>query len=104
MQLIQVADAITYLHSDDANGVVVHGDIKGDNILISKDGHALLGDFGLSRIAREYAQHTSALLAGSVSFRAPELLFGEISWKTTSTDVYAYGMLMYQARRQARLN
>ncbi|KDQ49622.1 hypothetical protein JAAARDRAFT_714568 [Jaapia argillacea MUCL 33604] len=44
----QVADALEYLHSGQAPVGYVHGDLKGDNVLISDGGDALLCDFGLS--------------------------------------------------------
>ncbi|MBL0170476.1 MAG: serine/threonine protein kinase [Gemmatimonadaceae bacterium] len=41
----QVADALDYAHSEG----VVHRDVKPENILVSRHGHALLADFGSAR-------------------------------------------------------
>ncbi|KAG9097347.1 hypothetical protein FS749_006520 [Ceratobasidium sp. UAMH 11750] len=40
----QLALAVEYVHQEN----VVHGDIKGDNLLVDRDGTAKLADFGLA--------------------------------------------------------
>lgn len=84
-QLRQTADALHYLHSKG----VVHGDVKGNNILISDSGSALLCDFSLTKVLPEV---TSTLMkgAGSVRWMAPELW--DNAAKSFDTDVYAFGM------------
>ncbi|KAG8891258.1 hypothetical protein FRB99_003750, partial [Tulasnella sp. 403] len=42
----EIAAGLEYIHSRN----VIHGDVKGTNILISDREHALLGDFGLARM------------------------------------------------------
>ena len=43
----QVGDALHYAHGEG----VVHRDVKPENILLSRHGHALLADFGIARRA-----------------------------------------------------
>jgi serine/threonine protein kinase len=76
---------------------MVHGDIKATNILVSDDIHALLCDFGLSKFADE--QTTTAYKgAGTERWMAPELYDGDP--KTFESDVYAFGITIYQVTRR----
>jgi len=102
--LSHVAEGLLYLHTPTkSKDVVVHGDIKGDNILIDDDGTAVLGDFGVSRIIQGELGASSTLiattsslrLAGAEVFKAPELFKNGVQ-KTPASDVWAYGILVYQ--------
>ncbi|KAF8317287.1 kinase-like domain-containing protein, partial [Cantharellus anzutake] len=83
-----VASGLTYLHSQCPP--IVHGDIKGVNILIASDGRASICDFGLSRVLDDDPTgFTSTVVGMTLRFSAPELL--ENNEKTVDADVYAYG-------------
>lgn len=43
--LSEITEGLAYLHSQD----IVHGDLRGANVLISEDGVARLSDFGLTK-------------------------------------------------------
>ncbi len=43
--MVSVSTALQYIHSLE----IVHLDIKPENILIGKEGHYKLGDFGIAR-------------------------------------------------------
>jgi len=64
----QVAEALSYLHGRG----IVHGDIKGTNVLINNDGKACLIDFGLSRIV-DTRGFTTKTPVSSQRYAAPEL-------------------------------
>ncbi|KAI0262880.1 hypothetical protein BC834DRAFT_939214, partial [Gloeopeniophorella convolvens] len=84
----EVASATEYLH---ANGIV-HGDIRGTNILISGTGQACLCDFGSARI--EQVPVTEALSYGNPRWLAPELMTHSNHVPTTrATDIWSFGML-----------
>lgn len=116
--LIQAADGLKYLH--DVKGLV-HGDIKAENVLITETGDVLLADFGLSTHVEKSADaHTTATdIRGRFTLRfcAPEMLednvvsmsasghltvereapiASRLRSKSLKTDVYAFGMLMFQ--------
>ncbi|KAF7336032.1 Kinase-like protein [Mycena sanguinolenta] len=93
--LLEIAQGLDYLHSMN----VVHGDLRGNNILISDDGNACLSDFGLATTIDD-ADSTLGFTstsnrAGSVRWFAPELIeptrFGCPKFiRTKASDVYAY--------------
>ncbi|EJD46555.1 kinase-like protein [Auricularia subglabra TFB-10046 SS5] len=108
--LRQVADALLYLHRDAHR---VHGDLKCVNVLISGNGRALLADFGLSAlVGRADPTMTAVRRLYTPQFAAPEILIDRACSeggvlppgatikprsKTTFSDIYAFGMLIYEA-------
>lgn len=89
--VIQVTQGLAYLHSQR----VVHGDLKGPNILIDKYGKAVLTDFGLSRVLGE-SGFTTKNVGGTTRWMARELLTVEdettVARPTAASDVWALGM------------
>jgi serine/threonine-protein kinase len=96
----QIADALAYAHERG----VIHGDLKGSNIVVTPEGNIKLLDFGLGRrIPRQgLADVTSSRLplaeagatAGTLPYLAPEVLRG--SPTSVQSDVWALGVLLYQ--------
>ncbi|KAJ7683422.1 kinase-like domain-containing protein [Mycena rosella] len=90
--LSDVAQGLMYLHSMK----VVHGDLRGANILITDDFHACLTDFGLAAFsdAVETGNPSTSNRAGSLQWMAPELIdpkrFGHERFvRTTASDIYS---------------
>lgn len=90
----QLADAVAYLHSPQVD--VIHGDIKGDNVLLDEHGHIKLTDFGLA-IVHEQSMRFSETDpgGGTIRWMAPELL-SEEGGRSKETDVWAMGMTMME--------
>ncbi|KAF8597273.1 kinase-like protein, partial [Ceratobasidium sp. AG-I] len=85
----QVAEAVVYLHVMN----VVHGDLKGDNILVADNGTLKLTDFGLTMMHEQIVRFsTTDAGGGTYRWMAPELMQGE-SARSKETDMYALGMV-----------
>jgi len=98
-----IARGLQYLHSQN----VVHGDVKGSNVLVSDDGTPQLSDFGRSRVI-DHRGFTTATLAGSVRQLAPEFIQPEEVYSggdiptaikmTKEGDIYAFAMVALEIR------
>ncbi|KIK50356.1 hypothetical protein GYMLUDRAFT_461935 [Collybiopsis luxurians FD-317 M1] len=90
---LEVAAGMRYLHS--RNPPVIHGDIRGGNILVTDDYRCCLADFGLAIVttdSQSWSITTSdANSKGSMRWMAPEYINSTGSFPNhTSRDVYAY--------------
>ncbi|KAJ8528659.1 hypothetical protein ON010_g14670 [Phytophthora cinnamomi] len=85
--------ALDLLHLHDRG--IIHGDLKGNNILVC-DGKAKLADFGLSIVANrpgtEVIGANGAL--GAFRWKAPECLLG--GKPTFASDIYSFGMCIVE--------
>ncbi|KAG9122221.1 hypothetical protein FRC07_001497 [Ceratobasidium sp. 392] len=74
----------------------VHGDIKGDNVLISDDGKLKLTDFGLTVMGQEHFLFSrTSPGGGTLNWMAPEL-FTDHGVRSKETDMYALAMTMLE--------
>ncbi|KAG8922598.1 hypothetical protein FRC02_011748 [Tulasnella sp. 418] len=92
--LKEVAEALVYLHTMDP--VIVHSNIKPNNILINDDGHAALGDFGVAWVCMDLgiSDTTGLWDYGCLGFAAPECHNAEDGAREPPRDVYAFGGLI----------
>jgi serine/threonine-protein kinase len=83
---IELAGAIGAVH--DAG--LLHRDIKPQNIMLARDGHGVLMDFGCGYDAR---RGEPPGLSGTPLYLAPELLAGDPP--SVATDIYGVGVVLY---------
>lgn len=88
----QILEGIDYAHKHG----IVHRDIKPQNVLISKDRHVKVTDFGIAMGLSEVTQtyHSSSRIMGSVQYISPEQVQGEPI--TEKSDIYSIGVVLYE--------
>ncbi|KAG6840418.1 hypothetical protein C0991_006812 [Blastosporella zonata] len=100
-----IAEGIGYLHDND----IIHGDLKGVNILVDISHRAYLADFGLSAVEDPeilaWSRNSTASRGGTVRWQAPELFkietteqdsYSGIPQNTKATDIYAFSCVCYE--------
>ncbi|KAG6826428.1 hypothetical protein H0H92_015822 [Tricholoma furcatifolium] len=97
------AAGVEYLHKND----IVHGDLKGCNVLVDGSGRAAIADFGLANVTDPYilqwtSQTTVASKGGTPRWLAPEILAIEQEdaadesdsvYNTKASDVFAWSSI-----------
>lgn len=83
LYMAQVLNGLLYLHEQG----VIHRDIKGANILTTKEGLVKLADFGVAT-RKDNGLHESSVV-GTPYWMAPEVI--ELSGATTASDIWSLG-------------
>ncbi|KAJ7271184.1 kinase-like domain-containing protein [Mycena rebaudengoi] len=89
--LLQVACGLKYIHGQN----VIHGDIKGPNILLDDNLNAQICDFGLGLWNETSVGSSTSQRQGTTRYMAPELLF-DPTRPCAATDVFAFGCLAFE--------
>ncbi|KAH7673633.1 Non-specific serine/threonine protein kinase protein [Dioscorea alata] len=88
-----VASGLEYLH-EDWEQVVIHRDIKTNNVLLDSELNGRLSDFGLARLYDHNMDPQTTQVAGTMGYIAPEL--ARTGRPTTMTDVFAFGVFVLE--------
>ncbi|KAG5981295.1 hypothetical protein E4U55_003091 [Claviceps digitariae] len=85
---VQVAKAIHFLHT---KALVVHRDIKDENVILDGEGNIKLIDFGSAAYIKS---GPFDVFVGTIDYAAPEVLAGR-PYGGKEQDVWALGILLY---------
>ena len=86
-----ICGAVSYAHRN----LIIHGDLKPKNVLVTREGVPKLLDFGVARmLVREaHAERTTGVPL-TPFYASPEQIRGEPL--TVATDIYSLGVLLYE--------
>ncbi|CAM2006200.1 serine/threonine-protein kinase [Acanthopleuribacter pedis] len=92
---IKICDAVGFAHQN----MVIHRDLKPQNILITRDGQPKLLDFGIASVLEQEATLPPVSIQTEVGrltpeYAGPEQIRGERL--TAAADVYALGVILYE--------
>jgi len=86
----ETATALAHAH---ARGVL-HRDVTAGNVMVTRDGHAVLVDFGLARPEQATQLTSTGALMGTAGYVAPEILKGQAA--DERSDLYGLGAVLYR--------
>ena len=86
--MAEVIIALEQLHQQN----IIYRDLKTENIIIDKEGHIKLVDFGFSKIIKEGSK--TYTVWGTLNYMAPEIIQ---KWgHDTRSDIWALGVLFWE--------
>ncbi|XP_073394077.1 probable receptor-like protein kinase At2g42960 isoform X2 [Physcomitrium patens] len=90
-----IAKGLAHLHEGITEPLtMVHQNLWAGNILLDKQGNALLADYGLSDIVAEEVMYATHKTLASLGYLAPEYAYtGQV---TEDSDIYAFGALVLE--------
>jgi serine/threonine protein kinase len=93
----EVAEGLSALHK----AGVTHRDLKPGNILLDKDGHAVITDYGLAYDMNENDYLPLQAFKGTLAYAAPESCALEAGPSqpppSQAVDLYALGVILFEA-------
>jgi len=86
----QVALGLAYAHEHG----IIHRDIKPSNIMVGRDGHVKITDFGIARMASSGVLTQTGMVLGSPKYMSPEQVMGKLA--DQRSDIFSLGVMLYE--------
>lgn len=86
----QVALGLAYAHEHE----IVHRDVKPSNIMVVRDGHVKITDFGIARMASSAVRTQTGMVLGSPKYMSPEQVMGKAI--DQRSDIFSLGVMLYE--------
>lgn len=87
---VQVAQGLAYAHEHD----IVHRDVKPSNVMVVRDGHVKITDFGIARMASSAVRTQTGMVLGSPKYMSPEQVMGKAI--DQRSDIFSLGVVLYE--------
>ena len=95
---LEIVDALAHAHESG----VIHADLKPANIMVTRQGHVKVLDFGVARLipgsgtgeSVAWDTERSVPVGGTLRYMPPEALRGELS--DARGDLWAFGVVLYE--------
>jgi serine/threonine protein kinase len=87
--LKEISSALKFCHEEKH---IIHRDIKPENILLTKDDHIKIADFGIAKNLQK--AKVAKTIIGDMDYISPEIMKKEAY--TYSTDIWSLGILIYE--------